>query len=62
MQDVRALNEVVARESAFVDELLSEVGNVIVQRQQEGRLVDIPYDVTFAFAFHAFRPNSPIHK
>jgi hypothetical protein len=40
----------------------SDVGNVIVQRQQEGRASDIPYDVTFAFAFHAFRPNSPIHK
>jgi MoxR-like ATPase len=34
MQDVRALNEVVARESAFVDELLSEVGKVIVGQQQ----------------------------
>jgi hypothetical protein len=39
-----------------------DIGNVVVQRQQEGRLSDIPYDVTFAFAFHAFRPNSPIHK
>jgi hypothetical protein len=39
-----------------------DVGNVIVQRRQEDRLVDVPYDVTFAFVFHAFRPNSPIHK
>jgi hypothetical protein len=39
-----------------------DIGNVVVQRQQEGRLSDIPYDVPFAFAFHAFRPNSPIHK
>ncbi|MBM4363389.1 MAG: AAA family ATPase [Deltaproteobacteria bacterium] len=30
MQDVRALNEVVARESAFVDDLLAEVGKVVV--------------------------------
>jgi len=30
MQDVRALNEAVAKESAFVDDLLSEVGKVIV--------------------------------
>jgi hypothetical protein len=37
-----------------------DIGNVVVQRQQNGP--DIPYDVTFAFAFHAFRPNSPIHK
>src|ERR1051326_1388714 len=30
MQDVRALNELVAKESAFVDDLLAEVGKVIV--------------------------------
>src|SRR5262245_17671274 len=39
-----------------------DVGNVIVQRQQAGAFVDVPYDVTFAFAFHAFRPSSPIHQ
>jgi len=39
-----------------------DVGNVIVQKRQGDRLVDVPYDVTFAFVFHAFRPNSPIHK
>jgi hypothetical protein len=39
-----------------------DVGNVIVQRRQGDQLVDVPYDVTFAFVFHAFRPNSPIHK
>ena len=38
-----------------------DVGNVVVQRQDGDRLIDIPYDVTFAFAFHAFRPRSPIH-
>jgi MoxR-like ATPase len=30
MQDVRALNELVAKESAFVDDLMAEVGKVIV--------------------------------
>jgi MoxR-like ATPase len=30
MQDVRALNEIVAHESAFLDDLLSEVGKVVV--------------------------------
>ncbi len=30
MQDVRALNDLVAKESAFVDDLISEVGKVIV--------------------------------
>jgi len=39
-----------------------DIGNVVVQRQQGGQLSDIPYDVTFAFAFHAFRPGSPIHN
>ncbi len=39
-----------------------DVGNVSVQKMHEGRLVDIPHDIPFAFAFHAFRPNSPIHK
>ncbi len=38
-----------------------DVGNVLVQRESDGRRIDIPYDVTFAFAFHAFRPGSPIH-
>ncbi len=30
MQDVRALNEVVANESAFIDDLMAEIGKVIV--------------------------------
>src|SRR5438132_13896937 len=30
MQDVRALNEVVAQESAFIDDLTAEVGKVVV--------------------------------
>jgi MoxR-like ATPase len=34
MQDVRTLNEVVAKESAFVDDLLAEVGKVIVGQKQ----------------------------
>jgi len=39
-----------------------DIGNVIVQREMGGQLVDVPYDITFAFAFHAFRPGSPIYK
>jgi hypothetical protein len=39
-----------------------DVGNVVVQRQQGQVKVDIPHDVTFAFVFHAFRRNSPIHQ
>src|SRR5580692_8654910 len=33
MYDVRALNELVAKESAFVDRLMNEVGKVIVGQQ-----------------------------
>jgi hypothetical protein len=39
-----------------------DIGNVVVQRQQGGQVSDIAYDVTFAFAFHAFRPGSTIHN
>ncbi|MEE8189658.1 MAG: hypothetical protein V3T80_10650, partial [Kiloniellales bacterium] len=38
-----------------------DVGNVIVQRREASGLVDIPYDVTFAFVFHAFRPDGVWH-
>jgi MoxR-like ATPase len=34
MQDVRAMNDVVAKESAFVDDLMVEIGKVIVGQQQ----------------------------
>jgi len=37
-----------------------DIGNVVVQRRTERGLEDVPYDVTFAFAFHAFRRNAPI--
>jgi hypothetical protein len=39
-----------------------DVGNVIVQRKTDSGLEDVPYDVTFAFVFHAFRPQGTIHK
>jgi hypothetical protein len=32
-----------------------DVGNVVVRRMVGDRLEDVPYDITFAFAFHAFR-------
>ncbi len=34
-----------------------DVGNVVVQRFENGSLNDVPYDVTFAFVFHAFHPD-----
>ncbi len=39
-----------------------DVGNVIVQRQTEDGLVDIPYDVSFAFAFSNFVPEGILHQ
>lgn len=38
-----------------------DVGNVTVQKRTEDGLKDIPYSVDFAFAFHAFHPDAPIH-
>jgi len=35
---------------------------VVVQRKQDGKLVDAVHDVTFAFAFHAFNPDGTIHQ
>lgn len=37
-----------------------DIGNVVVQRRSGGTLVDVPYDVTFAFAFFALRPKGRI--
>lgn len=37
-----------------------DVGNVVVQRHRDGDWEDVPYSVDFAFAFHAFFPDSPI--
>ena len=40
-----------------------DVGNVVAQRKgADGVLTDIPYDVTFAFVFHAFHPDGTIMK
>lgn len=39
-----------------------EIGNVVVQRRGAEGLADVPYDVTFAFVFHAFRPDGEIRR
>lgn len=39
-----------------------DVGNVVVRRRgADGALMDVPYDVTFAFAFRAFQPAGVLH-
>ena len=39
-----------------------DVGNVVVRRRGgDGTLEDVAYDVTFAFAFRAFRPEGVLH-
>ncbi|PCJ58952.1 MAG: hypothetical protein COA65_07015 [Rhodospirillaceae bacterium] len=50
--------------SALDVERISEgrdIGNVIVQRKTADGLEDVVHDISFAFAFHAFYPNSAIH-
>ena len=39
-----------------------DIGNVLVQRQTDKGLEDVPYSVDFAFAFKAFFPDSPLHQ
>lgn len=39
-----------------------DVGNVLVQHRSDSGLKDVPYDVTFAFVFHAFQPQGALHK
>ena len=38
-----------------------DVGNVVVQRRTADGLEDVPYDVSFAFAFSAFVPDGTLH-
>ena len=39
-----------------------DVGNVVVQRKTAKGMEDVVHDVTFAFTFHAFKPEGKIHK
>jgi hypothetical protein len=39
-----------------------DVGSVVVQRRQDGRLEDVVHHVTFAFVFHAFEPEGTLHR
>jgi hypothetical protein len=39
-----------------------DVGNVTVARQSGTQSEDVPYDVTFAFVFHAFYPDGTLHR
>jgi len=38
-----------------------DVGTVIARRRTDGGWADVAYGVDFAFAFHAFHPDAPIH-
>ncbi len=49
-----------ALDSRSIDEG-RDVGNVLVQRHKSDGLEDVPYDVTFAFVFHAFYPDGTLH-
>jgi len=39
-----------------------DIGNIIVQQNRNGTLVDIPYEVTFAFVVFAFNPDVKINQ
>ncbi len=39
----------------------ADVGNIVVQRKSGAGWEDVLYFVDFAFAFHAFYPDAPIH-
>lgn len=39
-----------------------DVGNVVVQRRTAAGWTDAVYDVSFAFAFHAFHPDGTLHR
>lgn len=39
-----------------------DIGNITVQENRNGKLVDLPYDVTFAFVVHAFHPDTKINQ
>ena len=39
-----------------------DIGNVVVRRDSGSGPEDVPYDLTFAFVFHAFRPDGTIHR
>ncbi len=47
-------------DAAAIDEG-RDIGNVVVQRRTGHGLEDAVYDVSFAFAFHAFHPDAAIH-
>jgi len=39
-----------------------DIGNITVQRRDGDKMVDVVHDLTFAFSFHAFNKDAPIHK
>jgi hypothetical protein len=39
-----------------------DIGNVVAYRVVSGQTIEIPYDLVFAFVFHAFHPNGVIRQ
>jgi hypothetical protein len=64
LEDGRTIRWEPGQYSALDQNVIAEsrdVGNVTVTRLVNGAEVDVAHGIDFAFAYHAFHPDSPIH-
>lgn len=64
LDDGRVIRWEPGQYSALDDNVIAlsrDVGNVTVTRMDNGKEVDIAHGIDFAFAYHAFYPDAPIH-
>ncbi|WP_416897508.1 MAG: DUF3179 domain-containing protein [Minwuia sp.] len=64
LPDGRLIRWTPGQVSALDENVISEsrdVGNVTVTRIQDGQEIDVAHGIDFAFAYHAFYPDAPIH-
>lgn len=64
LDDGRVIRWEPGQYSALDDNVIAlsrDVGNVTVTRMENGKEVDIAHGIDFAFAYHAFYPDAPIH-
>jgi len=64
LDDGRVIRWEPGQYSALDDNVIAQsrdVGNVTVTRLENGKEVDVAHGIDFAFAYHAFYPDAPIH-